>query len=80
MNQINRRQVLPGSAAFAAVPALVLRLCIWLFKHLGASPASISFAKTRSSLQTKVVDGQASRGSRSASYDLSLLNAHANTP
>ena len=24
MNQINRRQVLPGSAAFAAVPALVL--------------------------------------------------------
>ncbi len=29
-----------------------------LFKHLGASPASISFAETYSSLQTKVVDGQ----------------------
>jgi tripartite ATP-independent transporter DctP family solute receptor len=29
-----------------------------LFKHLGASPASISFAEVYSSLQTKVVDGQ----------------------
>ncbi len=29
-----------------------------LFKSLGASPASISFAETYSSLQTKVVDGQ----------------------
>jgi len=29
-----------------------------LFKHLGASPASINFAETYSSLQTKVVDGQ----------------------
>ena len=29
-----------------------------LFKNLGASPASISFAETYSSLQTKVVDGQ----------------------
>ena len=29
-----------------------------LFKHLGAAPASISFAETYSSLQTKVVDGQ----------------------
>ena len=29
-----------------------------LFKHLGASPASISFAETYSSLQTMVVDGQ----------------------
>ena len=29
-----------------------------LFKHLGASPASVSFAETYSSLQTKVVDGQ----------------------
>ena len=80
MNQINRRQVLPGSAAFAAVPALVLRLCTWLFKHPGASPASISFAEPCSSLQTQVVDGQESRGSRSASYDLFILNAHANTP
>jgi TRAP-type transport system periplasmic protein len=29
-----------------------------LFKHLGSSPASINFAETYSSLQTKVVDGQ----------------------
>ena len=29
-----------------------------LFKHLGAAPASINFAETYSSLQTKVVDGQ----------------------
>ena len=29
-----------------------------LFKNLGASPTSISFAETYSSLQTKVVDGQ----------------------
>ena len=29
-----------------------------LFKHLGASPTSISFAEVYSSLQTKVVDGQ----------------------
>lgn len=29
-----------------------------LFKHLGAAPASISFAEVYSSLQTKVVDGQ----------------------
>lgn len=29
-----------------------------LFKHLGASPASIAFAEVYSSLQTKVVDGQ----------------------
>ncbi len=29
-----------------------------LFKNLGASPASINFAETYSSLQTKVVDGQ----------------------
>lgn len=29
-----------------------------LFKNLGAAPASISFAETYSSLQTKVVDGQ----------------------
>ena len=29
-----------------------------LFKHLGASPASINFAETYSALQTKVVDGQ----------------------
>ena len=80
MSQINRRQVLSGSAAFAAVSALVLRLCTWLFRHLGASPASISFAETRSSLQTQVADGQESRGSQSASYDLFILNAHANTP
>jgi tripartite ATP-independent transporter DctP family solute receptor len=29
-----------------------------LFQHLGAAPASINFAETYSSLQTKVVDGQ----------------------
>ena len=80
MNQINRRQVLPGSAAFAAVPALVLRLCTWLFKHPGASPASISFAETCLSLQTQVADGQECRGFRSASCDSFFLDPHANTP